>query len=620
MTEAALLAYIQRLRESGNTLPWQVACYVHPLDCPWLDVGAGYGATHRGMDRSGTVVVESYPGAVEALGEIGFADVLPGDAREIVPQLLLSGERFVRVTAFDFLEHLPKADALVLLGQLEQLAVGEIVLFLPIETSELVESEEYRLYMQAAGDAYPAGQRELLQHRSRWTVEELQERGYQVVLLEGYHGPGFDALVAGRYSNARECQRARRQIEAWAQTLEPGRYGYCASPDISPLYLTGSDRIFVGKRVSIGYGARLEAIKSYQGREYRGQIIIEDGTSAEMFLHVGAAEQVHIGPDVMIGGHVTIVDHDHGFADRSRPPRYQPLTVSPVTIGAGAWIGEYAFIGKGVEVGPGAVIGAHAVVVDDVPAYTIVAGNPARPIGQREPINALTSIIIPTCAGYAELERCLISINKHTWLPYEVIVIDNGSPEPVETMIAWDASQDVTVLRNESNLGFAAAVNRGLAQARGAYLCVLNDDTEVQAGWLDRLLGTLQSYPEVGMVGPMSDYVSGPQLVPAAYEPEPHWGQSEETDRLVGFCWVLRREAYKQTGPLDERFFANYEDDDYCRRLRRAGWKLRMVRDVFVHHEGSRTFARLGLDLDASLAQSRDLFARKWGLGEVPVG
>jgi GT2 family glycosyltransferase len=329
---------------------------------------------------------------------------------------------------------------------------------------------------------------------------------------------------------------------------------------------------------------------------------------------VGSTSRVTIGRDVMIGGHVTILDHDHGWQDAGRPPRWQPLTSAPVTIGDGAWIGEYAFIGKGVTIGEGAIVGAHSVVLKDVAPMAVVAGNPARVIKRRKAPEGITSIIIPTCDGWDNLRQCIRSIEDNTPEVYEIIVIDNGS----EKIPRWLAAfPQVKVIRNDTNRGFAAANNQGLAIARGQYLCLLNDDTEVTPGWLTRLIGTLKRYPDCGIVGPMTDYASGPQGVQTGYDIREHWGQSDDTERLVGFCLLLRREVYEQIGPMDERYgLGNFDEDDYEVTARLAGWHLRMVRDVWIHHKGSQTFKRLGIDYDSLLAHNEALFREKWSARE----
>jgi hypothetical protein len=91
-------------------------------------------------------------------------------------------------------------------------------------------------------------------------------------------------------------------------------------------------------------------------------------------------------------------------------------------------------------------------------------------------------------------------------------------------------------------------------------------------------------------------------------------GQCLPVDRLVGFCLLTRREVLQAVGGLDEGFgLGFFEDDDWCVRVREAGFRLLVALDVFVHHYGSRTFAGLGVDLHAQLQANFDRFKAKWG-------
>src|SRR5262249_43969882 len=87
-----------------------------------------------------------------------------------------------------------------------------------------------------------------------------------------------------------------------------------------------------------------------------------------------------------------------------------------------------------------------------------------------------------------------------------------------------------------------------------------------------------------------------------------------EVERLIGFCLLLRREAYAAVGALDERFgLGFFEDDDLSVRARQAGFRLLVALDVFIHHFGSRTFAGLGIDGHSQLRENFEKFRDKWG-------
>ncbi len=234
----------------------------------------------------------------------------------------------------------------------------------------------------------------------------------------------------------------------------------------------------------------------------------------------------------------------------------------------------------------------------------------------------LTSIVIPVYNGRADTYACLASIGKHTPEEHEVIVVDNGSTDGTA---AWLATQDVTVIRNEENRGFPAACNQGIAAARGQQVVVLNNDTVVTPGWLRRMLECLYHDPQVGAVGPRSNFVSGAQRLAQHYSSiqqldgwawgwsERHRGEYLPTARLVGFCLLLRGEMLKQIGGFDEQFgIGNCEDDDLCRRAEAAGWKLLVANDSFVHHAGHKTFEREGIALGPLLQENAQKLAVKW--------
>lgn len=235
----------------------------------------------------------------------------------------------------------------------------------------------------------------------------------------------------------------------------------------------------------------------------------------------------------------------------------------------------------------------------------------------------LTSIIMVTHNELSYTHQCLESVRFVTDEPFELIVVDNGSTDG--TVDYLRRNTDVTLIANPDNRGFPAAVNQGLAVARGEHVLLLNNDTLVTTGWLRRLLEALHSAPDVGLVGPVSNCVGSQQMVPVTYQDLSSldgfaWEraqrfdrQRQSVDRLVGFCLLLRRSLYDELGPLDEQFgIGNFEDDDYCRRALQSGYRLLIAQDSFVHHFGSRTFAATGVDYETLFRRNQGLFQTKW--------
>ncbi len=244
--------------------------------------------------------------------------------------------------------------------------------------------------------------------------------------------------------------------------------------------------------------------------------------------------------------------------------------------------------------------------------------------------SGLTSIIILAHNQLDDTRQCLASIEQNTPLPHELILVDNGSTDGTPEFFRQYASSrdNVRVVFNRANLGFSAGNNQGLALAQGETVLLLNNDTVVTQGWLERMLSVLERHPETGLVGPVSNSVSGPQLVsPVAYSSladlpafaaqvaSARSGQSAEVPRLVGFCLLMRRSAVEKIGGLDAQFGSgNFEDDDLCLRAGFAGFKLRIALDAFVHHTGGQTFRGAKIDYRASMLRNWDLFKTKWNM------
>ena len=189
----------------------------------------------------------------------------------------------------------------------------------------------------------------------------------------------------------------------------------------------------------------------------------------------------------------------------------------------------------------------------------------------------LTSIVIVTHNQIDYTRQCLDSIARLTDEPYELIVVDNASTDG--TVDYLRAKPGVRLIVNHTNRGFPAAVNQGIAAASGKQILLLNNDVIVTTGWLFRLLRARYGDPAIGIVGPCSNCVSGPQQVQTHYDSlgdldgfawdwgGTHEGQCLDFHRLVGFCLLIKREVIETIGLLDEQFgIGCFEDDDYCLR------------------------------------------------------
>jgi len=243
------------------------------------------------------------------------------------------------------------------------------------------------------------------------------------------------------------------------------------------------------------------------------------------------------------------------------------------------------------------------------------------------PSSSLTSIVILTLNNLEYTKQCIESIRRYTPEPYEIIVVDNGSKDG--TIEYLESQPDIRLIKNPTNLGFALGNNIGMKEARGDYIVVLNNDTIVTQGWLTRLIACAESDPSNGIIGPRSNYVAGIQIVKdvsygndmnAMQEFARRWslensGKYEETIRVIGFCMLIKREVIEKIGGFDPLYESgNFEDDDFCIRAIRAGFKIKIAHDVFIHHYGSKTFASEKINYTESMLKNWERFKEKWDI------
>jgi GT2 family glycosyltransferase/glycosyltransferase involved in cell wall biosynthesis len=245
------------------------------------------------------------------------------------------------------------------------------------------------------------------------------------------------------------------------------------------------------------------------------------------------------------------------------------------------------------------------------------------------------SVVVVTHQGLEMTRLCLEALDRRTdWPNLEIVFVDNGSSDGTRPWLEAEAARrgaDFRVVAFPDNRGFAAACNAGVEAASGELICLLNNDTVVTGGWLSALVRHLARDPSLGMVGPSTNEIANAAKVEAGYRDpwqlEP-WaraftsdnaGRSDPIDMLALFCVLLPRRVFQSVGPLDERFAVGmFEDDDYCRRLRAAGFRLAVARDSFVHHWGRGSFRRIPeAEYRRIYDENRKRYEEKWG--EAPA-
>lgn len=242
----------------------------------------------------------------------------------------------------------------------------------------------------------------------------------------------------------------------------------------------------------------------------------------------------------------------------------------------------------------------------------------------------VTSIILVTRGGLDYTRSCVESIRRHTAAgSYELILVDNGSDDGTA---AWAKEElNIHVIENSYNAGFSKGCNQGAAAASGELILLLNNDTLVTPGWLDGLKRGLFSDSTVGAVGPVTNSAYYWTQIPSHYttlEELDQFSESvrqsgggtplEERLKLIGFCMLLRREAFEEAGGMDERFgIGNFEDDDLSLRLRLLGYKLLLCKDTFIHHYGSVSFKSDTTSYLQLFARNNQVFKEKWGFASA---
>lgn len=226
------------------------------------------------------------------------------------------------------------------------------------------------------------------------------------------------------------------------------------------------------------------------------------------------------------------------------------------------------------------------------------------------PNRLAVAVVIPVYRGLDETRRCLRTVLDHSDdLPRDIIVVDDCSPEPAVSDFLRELAADgsITLLRNESNRGFVASVNRGMAAAGNRDVVLLNSDTEVPAGWLTRLAGHAYSAPRIGTVTPFSNNaticswpsIAGGPLPPGRTIAEmdeafraANRGRQVDLPTAVGFCMYIRRDCLDAVGSFDEATFGRGygEENDFCLRATAAGWRHLLACDTFVFHAGETSF------------------------------
>ena len=222
-------------------------------------------------------------------------------------------------------------------------------------------------------------------------------------------------------------------------------------------------------------------------------------------------------------------------------------------------------------------------------------------------------IIIPVYQDHDEIRHCIDSVLKYPQRNrFYIIVIDDASREVNISEYfnnLKNENNNITIIRNEQNKGFVASVNTGMALHPDRDVVLLNSDTEVANNWLDRLHGCAYQSSKIGTVTPFSNNatICSFPLICKENELLPEWSVEEldtifseannnlsiEIPTTVGFCMYVKRGCLNTVGLFDEKKFGRGygEENDFCMRAAKKGWRHELCADTFVYHKGGTSFS-----------------------------
>ncbi len=237
------------------------------------------------------------------------------------------------------------------------------------------------------------------------------------------------------------------------------------------------------------------------------------------------------------------------------------------------------------------------------------------------------SIISINYNGASVTCELLESLKQITYPNIEVIVVDNASkedPSTIQKNHPW-----IKFISSESNLGFAGGNNLGLHAASGDYFLLLNNDTEVDAGFLEPLVELMENDKTIGVASPKIIFHHSPGVIQfAGFNPiNPYTGrgtsigfgqqdtgqynQSHETSRAHGAAMMISRKVVEKVGLMADLYFLYYEEMDYCERIKKAGFSIWYEAGSVIYHKESMSTGKGSTLKTYYLTRNRLLYQRR---------
>lgn len=230
------------------------------------------------------------------------------------------------------------------------------------------------------------------------------------------------------------------------------------------------------------------------------------------------------------------------------------------------------------------------------------------------------SVVIVSWNVEKQLRRCLSSVMAQSGVAFEVFVVDNASSDGSGEMVKKEFS-DAQLIENAQNVGFATANNQVLPAARGRHMLLLNPDTKLPDDTLRKTVAYLDAHRDVGVLGcailhddgkvqrsvlrfptifsqalvllKLQAFTLKPKILQQYYALDFDYSQERDVDQVMGAFFAINGEIVRTVGLLDGRFFAWFEEVDYCKRVQKAGWKIRYTPLFSITHTGGQSFNQL---------------------------
>jgi len=250
------------------------------------------------------------------------------------------------------------------------------------------------------------------------------------------------------------------------------------------------------------------------------------------------------------------------------------------------------------------------------------------------------SIVIVSWNTKKYVEECLTSLQTIDGnISAQIIVVDNASADGTPDMIRAQFP-NVKLIETGANLGFAKGNNVGIREATGKYICLINSDVNVPSDCLKKMHDYMEQQPTIGLLGPGMLRTDGkvhrsgmrfPTLwnlllralfLDSLFKPtgmfggflmkDFHFDQVRDMDVLNGWLWMARREALREVGPLDERFFMYAEDVDWCQRFNMADWRVVFYPEAKAVHYGGASSANAPSRFNVELQRANLQYWKKY--------